>query len=1101
MQCLDENSVQGLAQGQLTAGTEIAAHLESCTDCRKLVSWALQPSASGAADATPEVLGSQGGGQPGPAASNENLPRGTAVGRYLLLERIGAGGMGVVYLAYDPDLDRRIAIKLIRAAGADAMDADRQQRFPREARAMARPQHPEVIAVYDVGIALGRVFIAMEYVEGATLRAWLSARPHTLREVLAMFVRVGHGLAAAHATGLVHRDFKPDNVLVGKDGRVRVTDFGLARLLERDAGEGPRLPDDSPVDCITRSGQFLGSPAYSAPEQMEGAPVDPHADIFSFCVVLYEALYGERPFAGRTARALHQAILDGQVAEPPRGARVPVWLRRVVLRGLKPRPADRWESMEQLLAALGKDRRRLLRLGLFAAPLAALAGVAFVSGSRARVVVERPAEKLVAMLDLKDRNSSPDSAWLSTAIGELVSAELHAAGGPRVSPGEDVARMQRELHLSSSEAPTKEALQKLRGDLPVDYVVAGEYSATADGALEVKLGLIDAASGRELAAAEESGRTGSLFEIASRAGRRLRAGLGVPALNDREHRAARASLPSNPDAARAYARALFHFRAGDSFEARAQAERSVKLEPSHAFSHLLLARSQKQLGYLSDAGVEARRALDASDSLDREDQLAVELIARDIASEWDRAIEVGRALVTFYPARTDYALSLARVLERARRGKECLAAVEALKKRPLTDLQDPNLDYAEAGCAEQASDYQLALTAAERGVAHAAQRGAGLLAVRNRYRVGRSFLHLGQTDRAIAELTGALARAHDLGDGFTESSAMMSLGAIELSRREFAKATLLFDDAIALTRRMGFRSGELMATNDLANACLSTEPARAKVLYAQAAAIADEVKDVVGLTLATMNMALVDANAGEVASARRELDEALATATRSDDRYSQAQALLNLCQLLQRADDLTGAIAACDETEKLWAKTGDSGQRAVLLLTRANALNEQTRFAEAEAVGRDSVAAAARMGSPAVVALAELALAETLWLTKRIGAARQSLERARAAADKGGDPGIAVGVAIASGKLELASPRTRGWDAVASKLAAAAERAAAAGQILDARDARLSMGRALLLSHDPRAGELLSALEAEARAKGDLLVARKAGALRARSGI
>jgi tetratricopeptide (TPR) repeat protein len=382
MQCLDENSVQGLAQGQLTAGTEIAAHLESCTDCRKLVSWALQsPSESraGPAELTPATPATPNAAPPGALASNEQLPRGTAVGRYLLLERIGAGGMGVVYLAYDPDLDRRIAVKLIRAAGTEAMDADRQQRFPREARAMARPQHPEVIAVYDVGSALGSVFIAMEYVDGTTLRGWLSAEPRTWRAVLAMFVRVGHGLAAAHATGLVHRDFKPDNVLVGKDDRVRVTDFGLARLLEFDAPDAaPPVPMDQSIDRIsrlTKTGGLIGSPGYMAPEQISGAQVDARADVFSFCVALYEALYGERPFAGETLRALHQQIVDDDVRPPRAGSQVPAWLRQVLLHGLRGDKEKRTPSIDVLLTELGRDptgRRR--RVALVAAALAVACG-------------------------------------------------------------------------------------------------------------------------------------------------------------------------------------------------------------------------------------------------------------------------------------------------------------------------------------------------------------------------------------------------------------------------------------------------------------------------------------------------------------------------------------------------------------------------------------------------------------------------------------------------------------------------------------------------------------------------------------------------------
>jgi tetratricopeptide (TPR) repeat protein len=285
----------------------------------------------------------------------EALARGAAVGRYLVLDRIGAGGMGVVYAAYDPELDRRVALKLLRPDRFTG-EVDRL-RLLREAQALARLADPNVVAVYDAGTFGDRVFVAMELVEGETLRQWLGAGSRSWREILDRFLPAGRGLAAAHAAGLVHRDFKPENVLLGRDGRVRVVDFGLAEAAPEPGGEL--------ATPLAECGLVLGTPAYMAPEQIRGLAADARSDQFSFCVTLYEALYGERPFAGTAPRGA------------PAGTKVPGWLRAVVLRGLKASPEERYPSMAGLLRDLERDPEAVRRLWLAAAVVVILAGALF----------------------------------------------------------------------------------------------------------------------------------------------------------------------------------------------------------------------------------------------------------------------------------------------------------------------------------------------------------------------------------------------------------------------------------------------------------------------------------------------------------------------------------------------------------------------------------------------------------------------------------------------------------------------------------------------------------------------------------------------------
>ncbi|HJZ87573.1 MAG TPA: tetratricopeptide repeat protein [Polyangia bacterium] len=359
MTCPEPTVVLEYIDGRLARSSqiEIEDHIDACADCRRVIA---------------ELARATGG-------SLSTIPPGARFGRYLVIERLGEGAMGVVYTAYDSQLDRRVALKLLRPDAEAPAQADARARLLREAQAMARLQHPNVISVYDIGEVNEQAFLAMEFVDGCTLEKWLRKKARPWREVLALFVAAGRGLAAAHAVGLIHRDFKPDNVLVGKDGRVRVTDFGLARAVEASAQSAAPASAPTPARpaaaslTLTQSTTLVGTPAYIAPEQYRGEPADARSDQFSFCAALYEGLYGQRPFAGETVAELVASVQSGRVAAPPAQSRVPAWLRRAVVRGLSDRPAERHPSMDELLGLLSRDRgARVLRWGLASLVLATL---------------------------------------------------------------------------------------------------------------------------------------------------------------------------------------------------------------------------------------------------------------------------------------------------------------------------------------------------------------------------------------------------------------------------------------------------------------------------------------------------------------------------------------------------------------------------------------------------------------------------------------------------------------------------------------------------------------------------------------------------------
>jgi predicted Ser/Thr protein kinase len=452
MECLDANVVQDLMSGALdtTGRSAVLAHLDTCDDCRELLAVTARDTArSGGggggggggvdpleATAAPDIATTDtlAGATARPAhtgnialdetaASLEIKPppgalpsSGQRLGRYEIVERLGAGAMGVVFRARDTQLGREVALKLLRRP-----DPGLVERLHREAQSMAQVNHRNVVHVYDSGVTGdGATYIAMELVSGQSLRAWQSAEKHTIREIVEVYLAAGQGLGAAHAAGIIHRDFKPDNVLVGADGIVRVTDFGLAAAKATESGVVPKISDVN----LTTSGSVLGTPAYMAPEQFVGGNVDPRTDQFNFCVALYEALYGERPFEGKTFQELGDNVCDGKLRPAPAGTQVSGGVRAILVRGLSVKPGDRFPTMGHLLTELGRDRARPWRLTSWvAAALAGVLGLGALSDLVVRDRVEAQIGQSFRLTGEQLRHTLDRMAWEFRALSEVAYRE------------------------------------------------------------------------------------------------------------------------------------------------------------------------------------------------------------------------------------------------------------------------------------------------------------------------------------------------------------------------------------------------------------------------------------------------------------------------------------------------------------------------------------------------------------------------------------------------------------------------------------------------------------------------------------------------------
>jgi tetratricopeptide (TPR) repeat protein/predicted Ser/Thr protein kinase len=486
------------------------------------------PPASGGSPGGRETWTYEGGAAAPPRIEASSLERGSTVHRYVILDRVGEGGMGVVYAAYDPRLDRRVALKFLSRRGSD-------ERLLREAQAMARLSHPNVAVAYEVGYFGGHLFLAMEFVDGVNLRRWLAEKPRSRSRILEVFLAAGRGLAAAHASGIVHRDFKPENVLIGADDRPRVTDFGLARASrdpEDDEVEPPQVPGaDSPDPLstpshlsiqLTRTGGFVGTPGYMPPEQIRGDEVDARADQFGFCAALFEALTGARPFGGGSPAEIAEAMIAQRI--DPAATTLPRRLRPIIMRGLEPDPGDRWPSMDALLEALSRDPRAARRFwlagGAAAIGLATVASI-WLAGREAIELCPPARDRIAGIWDVPARKQ--------------VRAAFLATGAARAADVFERVERSLDARLSDWVDAHREACRATR--------VRGEQS---EALLDLRMQCLER-SRRKIQALPEVWREGVVLDEAVRAA--LTVG-EVEGCSDVEALTTPIARPSRPDALR-----------------------------------------------------------------------------------------------------------------------------------------------------------------------------------------------------------------------------------------------------------------------------------------------------------------------------------------------------------------------------------------------------------------------------------------------------------------------------------------------------------------------------------------------------------------------
>jgi tetratricopeptide (TPR) repeat protein/DNA-binding winged helix-turn-helix (wHTH) protein/TolB-like protein len=1097
---------------------------------------------------------------------------GKKVSHYRILEMLGSGGMGVVYKAEDLKLGRRVALKFLPSElASDPKAFDRMQR---EARAASALDHPNICAIYHLDEDNGQPFIVMQLLEGETLREWIensSAQPvaDRLKKLLLLTVQIADGLEAAHQKGILHGDIKPANIFVTTHGQAKILDFGVARIIDGELSRTNLTGDEAanPAEAaaasdlnLTGTGLSVGTPSYLSPEQIRREKLDARTDLFSFGLVLYEMATGQQAFPGKTVTAIRDAVLRVSPA-PARqlSPGLPAELERIINKSLEKNRDHRYQSAAELRADLvhltaapvASGWRRfapkawiavaamIIAVALLASNVGGFRKRWFNRTDQAAAPPSFKARRSIAVLGFKNLSGKENEAWISTAMAEMVGAELGAGEHLRVIPSEDVARMKLDLSLAPADSYGQETLNKIRTHLNADMIVMGSYLAMGKdgrGKIRIDLQVQDTHEGETVAVISRDGAESDLGELVSGGSTILRQKLGLgDAAND--IRQASASVPANLEAARYYAEGLAKLHLFDALSARDLLEKATRSDPNHALSHSALAEAWYALGYEAKAQAEAKIAFDLSGNLSREDHLSIEGRYRELTRDFPGAVEIYKTLHNFFPDQIDYGLHLASAQMAAGQSKDSLATIAGIRSTSPLNSVDPRVDLAEAKTQQAIGDFkrfqQLAATAAERARA----QGAMMIVASARVAEGRAWDYLGEADKS----TAALAEARELSHATNlniYAEADQCTGHVFYDRGDFKEARKAYERALDSYKKVGALRGVARATESIGNVLYEqAKLEEAMRFYEEALRIQQTVSNKDGVASALGNLANALEQKGDLAGAARRQEEAWEAFRAAGDKRGEVVTAANWGNILVDQGQLDAARSKIEqsmaEQEKMGYKRGigfclqslaeiafDQGRLndARMLVERAIALRkeigdesntaysqqqlarvtlEQGRPQEAEAMAKSSAEVLHRLKSPEDEATCYTVLADAMLAQGKIKeaqvAAQSGLALVRNSATRSVRFAAVISAASANGAAGSFADAARNLEAVTGE-------ARRDGYVVLEMESRLRLGQLENRSGKTTAAHTrLQSLSEEARGRGLLLIAHKAAAVQARS--
>ncbi|HEX8114502.1 MAG TPA: protein kinase [Kofleriaceae bacterium] len=1078
--CPSENEIVGFLEGALSdpERARIEAHCANCERCREGVAQAAYDSAAAVArprdgaarpldrelaSVVQEVLG---------GSSSAEAAVGTWIGRFELVGVLGRGQFGVVYRARDTQLGRMVAVKVMRRAGRQDRPI-RETLFQTEAAAAARLQHPNIVTLHDYGEFEGAPYLILELLEGDTLRTRLAGAGRLAPlDALAIASDVARALVEAHAAGVIHRDIKPGNVFLCASGQTKVLDFGLAQLQsEVDRGSEP----------AGSAAARAGTPRYMAPELLRGQAADACTDVYAVGLTLFEMLVGLLPSGGGPS-----------IAERIAGAPLLPRLRRLLGKATAFERAGRFQHAGELLSALIRARSQLARrrhagrrlgIPLAGVLLAATAAVAY----RGLASSQRAGKPTVAVLGFDDLSGRPDTAWLSTALSEMLDADLAASPAMHVVPPELVSHARVELGMKERDPVEPRTLQDLRRYLGADFVVIGSYlSVAADAGTQTRLDVrIEDTRTQRRESFSETGRDNELLDLVARIASRMRVRLAGTAIAAEEARTLRASMPAATEAVRLYAEGLRRWRSADLLEARDVLARAVAAEPDFPLAHSAFSQVLHALGEEARMRDEAQRAFELSSGLRRQERWLVEARYREAIGQWPQARELRRTLHELFPDDLEYGLELADALNCHRQNDEARAVIAELRRLPPPQRDDPRIDLYDASAQ---TGYRvreaLAISAADKAKA----LGVRWILGKARLQEADAERHLGELERSLVAAEEARDIYQSIGDREGLSIALYEVASTRgMLGEAFSVELAGYEEALELERQIGNND---QVTNMLGNIAFESLLAG---YPAQAAARIDEIERLGTGTAPDQTerlRALQWLEQGDLAGAFAQLEHVRRAFFEAGK--SRGYELKLLGDVLMARGELDQARARVEQyLAQGWSAESGFHVVGVLALSRFDLEAGQTQRAEARV--REMIALCEAKHNISDLVTAQVLLARISIAEHRFEEAKAAAEAALAlAARTEAMPGwIDAQIALARAVLGL---HPRDIDTALAAAQTALDRALERGLLGHAYEARLAAGEIAAQGHRPDARAQLRALADEADQHGFGLIARKARA-------